>query len=76
MPKQITLFKGNAGHPTSGSGRRSGPEGRATSRTARLWREQGRPDAARDPLAPTYGWFAEGLDTPVLKEAKALLDEL
>jgi hypothetical protein len=27
-------------------------------------------------LAPVYGWFTEGLDTPVLKEAKALLDEL
>jgi len=27
-------------------------------------------------LAPIYGWFTEGLDTAVLKEAKALLDEL
>ena len=27
-------------------------------------------------LAPTYEWFTEGLDTPDLKEAKALLDEL
>jgi predicted ATPase len=37
------------------------------------------PDAAeeaRDRLAPVYGWFAEGFDTPDLKEAKALLDEL
>jgi hypothetical protein len=25
---------------------------------------------ARDLLSPVYGWFAEGLDTPVLKEAK------
>jgi predicted ATPase len=41
-----------------------------------LWREQGKRDAARDLLAPTYAWFAEGFDTPVLKEAKALLDEL
>jgi hypothetical protein len=32
--------------------------------------------AARDLLAPIYGWFAEGFDTPVLKEAKALLNEL
>jgi hypothetical protein len=23
-----------------------------------------------------YGWFTEGFDTPDLKEAKALLDEL
>jgi hypothetical protein len=27
-------------------------------------------------LAPIYGWFTEGFDTPVLKEAKALLEEL
>jgi hypothetical protein len=27
-------------------------------------------------LAPIYGWFTEGFDTPDLKEAKALLDEL
>jgi predicted ATPase len=49
---------------------------RAAISLARLWREQGKRDAARDLLAPTYGWFTEGLDTPVLKEAKALLDEL
>ncbi len=31
----------------------------------------------RNPLfAPVYGWFTEGFDTPDLKEAKALLDEL
>jgi len=27
-------------------------------------------------LADIYGWFTEGFDTPDLKEAKALLDEL
>jgi hypothetical protein len=27
-------------------------------------------------LAPVYGWFTEGFDTPDLKEAKALLGEL
>ena len=27
-------------------------------------------------LAPAYGWFAEGIDTLDLKEAKALLHEL
>jgi predicted ATPase len=31
---------------------------------------------ARDLLAPVYGWFTEGFDTPDLKEAKALLDAL
>jgi predicted ATPase len=43
---------------------------------ARLWRDQGKRDAARDLLAPVYGWFTEGLDTLDLKEAKALLEEL
>ena len=49
---------------------------RAAISLARLWHEQGKRDAARGLLAPTYGWFTEGFDTPVLKEAKALLDEL
>ena len=43
---------------------------------ARLWREQGRRDEARELLAPVYGRFREGFDTRDLKEAKALLDEL
>jgi len=49
---------------------------RAAMSMARLWRDQGKPDAARDLLAPMYGWFTEGFDTLDLKEAKALLDEL
>jgi predicted ATPase len=43
---------------------------------ARLWRDQGKREEARDLLAPVYGWFTEGFDTLDLKEAKALLDEL
>ena len=43
---------------------------------ARLWRDQGKRDKARDLLAPVYGWFTEGFDTRDLKEAKALLEEL
>ena len=43
---------------------------------ARLWRDQGRPQQARELLAPVYGWFTEGFDTRDLKEAKALLEEL
>jgi len=27
-------------------------------------------------LAPVFGWFTEGFDTPDLTKAKALLDEL
>jgi predicted ATPase len=49
---------------------------RAAMSMARLWRDQGKRDAARDLLAPVYGWFTEGVDTLDLKEAKALLDEL
>ena len=43
---------------------------------ARLRRDQGKCDEARDVLTPVYAWFAEGFDTCDLKEAKALLDEL
>jgi hypothetical protein len=43
---------------------------------ARLWRDQGKRDEARELLAPVYGWFTEGFDTLDLKEAKALLQEL
>jgi predicted ATPase len=53
-----------------------GYELRAATSLARLRREQGRRDEARDLLAPLYGWFTEGFDTADLKEAKALLDEL
>jgi class 3 adenylate cyclase/predicted ATPase len=49
---------------------------RAATSMARLWRSQGRPQQARELLAPVYGWFTEGFDTLDLKEAKALLDEL
>jgi predicted ATPase len=49
---------------------------RAAMSMARLWRNQGRRDEARDLLAPVYGWFTEGFDTLDLKEAKALLEEL
>jgi hypothetical protein len=34
------------------------------------------PTETRDLLAPIYGGFTEGFDTPVLKKAKALLDQL
>jgi predicted ATPase len=49
---------------------------RAATSMARLWREQGKRDEARELLAPIYGWFTEGFDTLDLKQAKALLDEL
>jgi len=49
---------------------------RAAVSLARLRRDQGRHAEARDILGPVYGWFTEGFDTPDLKEAKSLLDEL
>ena len=49
---------------------------RASMSMARLWRDQGKREEARDLLVPVYGWFTEGFDTLDLKEAKALLDEL
>jgi predicted ATPase len=47
---------------------------RAAMSMARLWRDQGKTQQARELLAPVYGWFTEGFDTRDLKEAKALLD--
>jgi len=49
---------------------------RTATGLARPWRDQGKRTEARDLLAPIYGWFTEGFDTPVLQDAKALLDEL
>ena len=49
---------------------------RAAMSMARLWRDQGKVQQARELLAPVYGWFTEGFDTLDLKEAKALLDSL
>ncbi len=43
---------------------------------SRLWQKQGKREEARQMLAEIYGWFTEGFDTPDLKEAKALLEEL
>ena len=45
-------------------------------RKSRILRDQGRSTEAREILAPVYDWFAEGLGTPDLQDAKALLDEL
>jgi hypothetical protein len=49
---------------------------RTATSLARLWRDEGKRTEAQDVLAPVYNWFAEGFDTSVLKEAKALLDDL
>jgi predicted ATPase len=49
---------------------------RAAMSIARLWRDQGKTQQARELLAPVYGWFTEGFDTRDLTEAKTLLGEL
>ena len=49
---------------------------RAATSLAHLWRDQGKRVEGRDLLAPIYEWFTEGFDTPVLQDAKALLDTL
>jgi predicted ATPase len=49
---------------------------RASRDLARIWRDQGKRTEARDLLAPIYGSFTEGFDTPDLKQAKTLLEEL
>ena len=49
---------------------------RAATSLARLWGDHGKRQQARDLVAPVYGWFTEGFDTPDLKDAKELLDPL
>jgi tetratricopeptide (TPR) repeat protein len=49
---------------------------RAVTNLAQLWHSEGRCEEARSQLAPVYGWFAEGFDTPDLIDARAMLDEL
>jgi predicted ATPase len=53
-----------------------GFELRAAVDLARLLSAQQRQAEARALLAPVYGWFTEGFDTPDLQEAKALLETL
>jgi predicted ATPase/class 3 adenylate cyclase len=48
---------------------------RATTRLARLWREQGRRGEAHDLLSPLYSQFTEGFGTPDLQAASAILRE-
>ena len=49
---------------------------RATISLSRLLQKEGRSAEARQLLSEIYAWFTEGFDTPDLKEAKALLEEL
>ncbi len=49
---------------------------RAIMSLCRLWEKTGKKKEAKPKLAKIYGWFTEGFDTPDLKQARALLDEL
>jgi predicted ATPase len=49
---------------------------RAATSLAHLLNRQGRCEQALGILAPVYQWFTEGLDTPDLTDARALLDAL
>jgi predicted ATPase len=49
---------------------------RAATSLARLWQASGRSNAARQFLAPLYGWFDEGFDTPDLQAAQSLIARL
>jgi DNA-binding response OmpR family regulator/class 3 adenylate cyclase/predicted ATPase len=53
-----------------------GFELRAAVSLAHLLSARRRRDEARDLLAPVYGWFIEGFDTPDLQAAKTLLEAL
>ena len=49
---------------------------RAATSLAKLWLGLDKTEEAHDLLAPVYDWFTESFDTPDLKDAKALLNEL
>lgn len=49
---------------------------RAATSLARLHRDRGHGEAARDLLAPLYARFTEGLDEPDLREAREVLESL
>jgi class 3 adenylate cyclase len=49
---------------------------RASTTLASLLSERGRRDEARALLAPIYGWFTEGFETPDLVDARILLEKL
>jgi hypothetical protein len=68
-----SLFDG-CGGDEEGDAVGTGIAGRSEPRPASP--RPGRHVESRNLLTPVYGWFTEGFDTPDLKEAKVLLDEL
>jgi predicted ATPase len=49
---------------------------RAATSLARLWSTQRRHAEARKVLQPVYNWFTDGLDTPDIAKARAVLRDL
>jgi predicted ATPase len=49
---------------------------RAATTLAKYWHAESKYAEAFSLLEPVYSWFTEGFDTPDLKDAEALLDEL
>ena len=49
---------------------------RAATSLGQLWHGRGKASQARQLLDPLYAWFSEGFDTPDVRRARALLDEL
>jgi predicted ATPase len=49
---------------------------RAAIGLARLWRNRGRCNEARDLLMPIYNWFTEGFAIPDMKVAGALINDI
>jgi predicted ATPase len=49
---------------------------RATMNLAKLWQQQGKPAEAQRVLAIIYSAFTEGFDTPDLREAAKILQQL
>lgn len=47
----------------------------AVKKLARLWQRQGKVNQANQILQEVYDWFTEGFDTPMLVEARELLEE-
>jgi class 3 adenylate cyclase/predicted ATPase len=49
---------------------------RAAMSLARLWKSHGKQAAARRLLSDLYDWFTEGFDTPDLRDARALIEQM
>ena len=49
---------------------------RAATSLGKLWQSQSSESTARELITPVYEWFREGFNTPDLREAKSMLEQL